>query len=98
MYEDYAISESLFHWQSQSQASDASSVIQRYIHHKDIDSNISLFVREFKKNNNYTAPYTFLGNASYVNHYGSKPVSFTWKLDTPIPASLLQKANKSVII
>ena len=98
MYEDYAISETLFHWQSQSQASDTSSVIQRYIHHKDIDSNISLFVREFKKNNNYTAPYTFLGNASYVNHYGSKPVSFTWKLDTPIPASLLQKANKSVVI
>jgi len=98
MYEDYAINETLFHWQSQSQASDTSSTIQRYIHHKELNSNISLFVREFKKSATYTSPYTFLGNASYINHYGSKPVSFTWKLDTPIPAALLQKANKSVVI
>jgi hypothetical protein len=98
MYEDYAINETLFHWQSQSQASETSSTIQRYINHKKLSSNISLFVREFKKNGNYVAPYTFLGNANYIDHYGNKPVSFTWKLHTPIPASLLQKANKSVVI
>jgi superfamily II DNA or RNA helicase len=98
MYDDYAINETLFHWQSQSRASDTSPTIQRYIRHKELGSNISLFVREFKKTDNYTTPYTFLGNATYLTHYGSKPVSFTWKLDTPIPANLLQKANKSVII
>jgi hypothetical protein len=34
MYEDYAINESLFHWQSQSTASEDSATGQRYIHHK----------------------------------------------------------------
>ncbi len=98
MYDDYAINDRLFHWQSQSQVSITSSTAERYIHHKQLDSYISLFTREFKKNGSYTSPYTFLGNASYVNHYGSKPVSFTWRLDNPIPAALLPKDNKSIII
>jgi hypothetical protein len=40
----------------------------------------------------------FLGDADYVSHSGSKPISFVWKLKEPIPASLLPKANKSVAI
>ena len=98
MYEDYAINSSLFHWQSQSQDRQASSKIQRYINHKGSDNIITLFVREFKKIDNYTAPYTFIGNADYVKHEGEKPVSFIWKLHTPIPAELLPKANKTVAI
>ena len=35
MYEDYAINTHLFHWEIQSQDREASSKIQRYIHHKD---------------------------------------------------------------
>lgn len=99
MYEDYAINDRLFHWQSQSQVSDVSSTAQRYIHHKKLGNHISLFVREYKKTyGTYTSPYVFLGNASYINHTGSKPVSFTWRLEHPIPASFLQKANKSIVI
>lgn len=98
MYDDYAINPILFHWQSQSTTAENSPTAQRYIHHKKRNGNISLFVREYKKNGQYTAPYTFLGNAVYVNHSGSKPVSFTWRLYTPIPAKLLPKANKSVAI
>ena len=98
MYEDYAINAYLFHWESQSQDREASPKIQRYIHHKDTGNNISLFVREYKRNGAYTAPYTFLGNADYVSHEGEKPVSFVWKLHVPIPAELLPKANKSIAI
>ncbi len=98
MYEDYAINSSLFHWQSQSQDRQASPKIQRYINHKASGNVITLFVREFKKIGSYTAPYTFIGNADYVKHEGEKPVSFIWKLHTPIPAELLPKANKTVAI
>ena len=98
MYDDYAISSTLFHWQSQSTTAENSDTARRYIHHRENQGYISLFVREFKKNGSYTAPYIFLGNATYVSHSGSKPVSFTWKLDTPIPASLLAGANKSAAI
>lgn len=99
MYEDYAISPTLFHWQSQSQDRPESSKIQRYIHHKETDNMISLFVREYKKmvtNTQYTAPYTFLGNADYVSHQGSQPVSFVWKLHQSMPAQLVPKANKTI--
>ena len=73
MYEDYAINDKLFHWQSQSQDRQASAKIQRYINHKNTGDIISLFVREFKRIGSYTAPYTFLGNADYVKHeYAAK--------------------------
>ena len=98
MYEDYAINAHLFHWESQSQDREASSKIQRYIHHKDTGNSISLFVREYKRNGSYTAPYTFLGNADYVSHEGERPVSFVWKLHNAIPAEMLPKANKSIAI
>lgn len=96
MYEDYAINAHLFHWESQSQDREASSKIQRYIHHNDTGNNISLFVREYKRNGSYTAPYTFLGNADYVSHEGERPVSFVWRLHNAIPAELLPKANKTI--
>lgn len=96
MYEDYAINDRLFHWQSQSQDRQSSAKIQRYIHHKDTGNLISLFIREYKKTGSYTAPFTFLGNADYVRHEGEKPVSFIWRLHNPLPADLLPKANKTI--
>lgn len=98
MYEDYAINDKLFHWQSQSQDRQASAKIQRYINHKNTGDIISLFVREFKRLGSYTAPYTFLGNADYVKHEGERPVSFVWKLHNSIPADMLPKANKSIAL
>ncbi len=98
MYEDYAINDTLFHWQSQSRDRESSAKIQRYIHHKDTGNMISLFVREYKKIGSYTAPYIFLGNSDYVQHEGEKPVSFIWKLHNPLPADLLPKANKSIVM
>lgn len=96
MYEDYAINDRLFHWQSQSQDRQSSAKIQRYIHHKDTGNLISLFIREYKKTGSYTAPFTFLGNADYVRHEGEKPVSFIWRLHNPLLADLLPKANKTI--
>ncbi len=98
MYDDYAINEKLFHWQTQSGLSDNSKTAIRYMNHDELKSNISLFVREYKKSGSYTSSFVFLGNASYVSHQGNKPISFVWKLNHDIPASLLPKANKSVAI
>ena len=98
MYNDYSINGILFHWQSQSTTADTSTTGQRYIHHKEIGSKVLLFVREFKNDTfGNTAPYTFLGTASYVKHNGSKPMNVTWKLDKPIPAKYLKKTNKLVV-
>jgi len=97
MYMDYAISESLFHWQSQSTTSASSSVGERYIHHEERGSKVLLFVREFKKVENRAEPYRFLGTARYVSHEGSRPMSILWELDRPLPPALFVRANKTVI-
>lgn len=98
MYEDYAISETLFHWQTQSGLSNTSKTAKRYVEHDKMNTNVSLFVREHKRTLSHTSSFVFLGNADYVSHKGSKPISFVWKLHEPIPAKLLEKANKSVAI
>ena len=99
MYNDYSISETLFHWQSQSTTAENSSTGQRYIHHKKRGSNVLLFVREFKSDriSGSAGSYTFLGTANYVKHTGSRPMNITWKLDRPIPAKFLKKTNKLVV-
>ena len=98
MYEDYAINEKLFHWQTQSGLSNVSETARRYVRHKENSHNISLFVREYKKIGSYTSSYMYLGNADYVSHQGNKPISFVWELHDKIPAYMLPKANKSVAI
>lgn len=97
MYDDYSISESLFHWQSQSTTSDNSQTGQRYINHKALGNKVLLFVREHKNDLGNASPYTFLGLADYVSHEGSKPMSITWRLHKAIPAKFLRKTNKLVV-
>lgn len=93
MYNDYAISERLFHWQSQSTTSGSSPTGQRYIHH---GSKVLLFVREFNKVGNVSQPFVCLGTARYVSHEGSKPMSIVWRLDAEIPAWFMRKAGKGI--
>jgi len=97
LYEDYAISERLFHWQSQSRTSVQSKTGQRYINHMKTGNKIVLFVRENKKSNNIPEAYTFLGEAEYVSHSGDMPISFIWRMKEEIPASMMRKANKGIV-
>lgn len=90
MYRDYAMSQDLFHWESQSQTSTQSPTGQRYV---TGDSRVLLFVRNDAKDDLGTAPYTFLGQARYVSHTGSKPIAITWRLEEPMPAELFQAAK-----
>jgi superfamily II DNA or RNA helicase len=94
MYEDYAISDTLFHWQSQSTTSADSPTGRRYIEHQQRDHTILLFVRENKKRNGLSCPYHFLGPAKHVSHEGSRPISIVWRLDHPMPARLLRRTAR----
>ena len=93
MYNDYAISETLFHWQSQSTTSASSPTGQRYM---NPTSKVLLFVRAFNKINNVSQPYVCLGTARYVSHEGSKPMSIVWRLDAEIPAWFMRNAGKGI--
>ena len=95
MYDDYAIDETLFHWQSQSQTTDTSPVGISYIKQSELNKNILLFVRE-SKNDMYgnTAGYVFVGPGNFISYEGSKPMSITWKLEEPIPEYLWTASAK----
>lgn len=95
MYEDYSISDTLFHWQSQSTTSEFSPTGQRYINHRRTGNQILLFVRESKQDEyGNTMPYTCLGLVDYLSHTGSKPMSITFRLHEPIPAKQLRMTDK----
>lgn len=97
LYEDYAINERLFHWETQSKVSTESKTAQRYINHNKAGNKVALFVREYKKENGYTSPFVFLGSAEYVSHYGNKPMSFVWRLKEEMPPYFVPKANKNIL-
>lgn len=96
MYQDYAISKDLFHWQTQSTIGPDSENCKRYIHHKARGHQIHLFVRENKAEENVTSPFVYLGQADYVSHKGAKPVSIIWKLHHELPPGLALKAEKAL--
>jgi len=93
MYRDYPISPTLFHWESQNATAVASATGQRYINGT---SNILLFVRDTHQDPFGTAPYQFLGPATYVSHQGERPIAITWKLAHPMPVDFFQAATVAV--
>ena len=95
MYDDYAVNESLFHWQSQNKVTPDTAKGKSYISHKELGKKILLFVRE-KADDEFgnTMGYVFVGEGSINNFYGSKPMSIEWELKVPMPHYLWKDAAK----
>ena len=94
MYLDYAISDELFHWQSQSTTSIESATGKRYLNGS---STVLLFVRENKSTDSISSSYCFLGPAKYVSHRGSRPINITWQLFYKMPARLCRMTERMAI-
>ena len=95
MYEDYALNETLFHWQSQNAARPDTGKGLSYVNHKTTGKRILLFVREEKQNQfKNTMGYVFIGEGNIQDYYGSKPMSINWELNEPIPPFLYQASAK----
>jgi superfamily II DNA or RNA helicase/HKD family nuclease len=93
LYKDYAISPTLFHWESQSTTTVASRTAQRYIHHRERGGHVLLFVRQQKRLDGQTVPYTLLGPGEYVSHQQERPIQFVWRLQRPMPADFFRQAK-----
>jgi len=98
LYQDYAISDTLFHWQSQNATREDKGKGLSYINHEDSGKKILLFVRE-RNENEYknTMSYVFIGEGNYLEHYGSKPMSISWELEEPLPAYLWRDSAKMAV-
>lgn len=93
MYRDYAISRELIHWESQSTTPVDSKTGQRYLHHRELGSQVLLFARETRDDEIGRRSFLFLGPAQYVSHSGSLPIAITWRLDHPLPADFFAQAQ-----
>ncbi len=98
LYQDFALSEQLFHWQTQNSARPDRGKGMSYIKQNENEKIILLFIRE-KNEDEYgvTMSYVFLGDARYVEYYGSKPMSITWKVREPMPPYLWRDSAKMAI-
>jgi hypothetical protein len=80
-YEDFALSPTRFHWQSQSTTGENSPTGQRYVRQQENGAKFLLFVRPMKSD-----AFLFLGPLHYVSHSGSRPMSILWNLHYAMPA------------
>ncbi len=95
MYDDYAINEYLFHWQSQNSASPETSKGLSYIKHQENNKIILLFIREKSKDEyGNTMGYVFVGEGTLRDYYGAKPMNIKWELNEPMPHFLWKDAAK----
>lgn len=95
MYDDYAISETLFHWQSQNSSRPDIGRGLSYIKHQENNKKILLFVRERasdEKGN--TMGYVFIGEARFIENEGEKPMNIKWELNESMPNYLWKHAAK----
>ena len=98
MYQDRAVSPSMFQWESQSTTTSASPTGQRYINHRELGSSVHLFLRESKAADGDLGapPYLYAGPMSYVRHTGDRPMRILWNLEHELPADVFHAARIAV--
>lgn len=97
MYHDFAISEMLFHWQTQNSARPEKGRGLSYINHKKEKKQIILFVREINNNEYGTISFINLGPVEFQSYEGSQPMNITWKLQIPLPSYLWKDSAKLAV-
>ena len=98
LYQDYALSETLFHWQTQNATSPEKGKGLSYINHQNSEKKILLFVRERNVDEfGNTMSYVFLGDGKFIESYGSKPMSITWELKEPMPPYFWKDSAKMAV-
>ncbi|MER7211315.1 DUF3427 domain-containing protein [Streptosporangium sp. NPDC000239] len=92
MYNDRAISSTLFHWESQSTTRASSPTGQRYV---SGESTVHLFLRENKDEEGFLGvpPFFYAGPVTYVSSEGDRPMQIIWKLDHALPADIFRQAS-----
>jgi len=94
-YKDYALSEYLFHWQTQNSASPDTDSGKAYINQNVIGRKILIFLREQNKDEyGNTLSYVFLGEADFVKSNGAKPMNVEWRLQEAMPAYIWKESGK----
>ncbi len=98
LYHDYAISDTLFNWQSQNSARPDSGKGLSYIQQQQTGKTLILFVREQNKDeNSRTLGFVNFGEVEYLSYKNSQPMDITWQLKSPMPSELWLRAGKLAV-
>jgi superfamily II DNA or RNA helicase len=98
MYEDYAVNETVFHWQSQNSTRPDSAKGLSYINQERLGKKVLLFVRERNEDEyGLTMGYIYVGPVRFLSYTGSQPMSITWELTNPLPPALLNDSRKLAV-
>ena len=86
MYRDYAISPTLFHWQTQNSTRPDSGRGLAYINPKENNKAFLLFVREQSNDEKgRTMGFVNFGPVDFVKYEGSQSMNITWQPKHPMP-------------
>lgn len=98
MYHDYAISPTLFHWQTQNSAKPTYGRGLGYINQKKSNKTFILFVREQAKDEyGKTMGFVNFGPVDFVKYEGAQPMNITWRLKQPMPAYMWYETAKLAV-
>ncbi len=96
MYRDFALSQELFHWESQNATGIDSPTGRRYLNHVAEGTHVLILARETKATEwAGPSPFLCLGPAEYVSHEGERPIAITWRLRHPLTADMFRMASIS---
>lgn len=94
LYEDYAISQFQFHWQSMNKTQELSESGQRIINQKQNGWKYILFVRESKTDEyGIINGYYCLGAMDFNSSHGESPMNVIWDMHEPIHGFILESAK-----
>ena len=95
LYDDYPLSETRFHWESQSSCHADTPTGRRYLSAiPGADQHVLLFVRQrIKDARGLTMPYLHLGPCHIRSHRGARPMQIEWELTRPMPADYYQEVK-----
>lgn len=94
LYDDYPVSPTRFHWESQSVTRADSDTGRRYQEHARRDWRVLLFVRHRRSDDRgLTSPYLFQGPAHYIQHESEKPMRILWELERPMPLDFYREVK-----
>ena len=96
-YNDFAINESLFNWETQNKVSPKTPAGQNYINETQT---MLLFVRQqdsYPEDKGRTMGFTYLGEVKLVKWQGARPMEIVWRLKTPMPASMYKIAKHRAV-
>ena len=86
-YQDYAVSEKTFHWESPNSANIKTPLGKRIFGQRESKSDVLIAIQENKSNS-----FVLAGLADLAAAEGSNPIAVTWTLRTPLTPSLFKIA------